>query len=56
MRMTKKTVTDTTFANTIIKVWHFFGAGAPPPDKESTMEFFLKDLKNLELEGVMLCL
>ena len=51
MRMTKKTVTDTAFANTIIKVWHFFGAGAPPPDKESTMKFFLKDLKKFKTRG-----
>ena len=51
MRMTQKTVKDTAFANTIIKVWHFFGAGAPPPDKESTIEFFLKDLKIFKERG-----
>lgn len=48
MRMTKRTVEDTAFANTIKKVWHFFGKGAPPPDKESTMAFFLEDLKKFK--------
>lgn len=48
MRMTNKTSTDTAFANTIIKVWHFFGKAAPPPDKESTIAYFLKDLKKFK--------
>lgn len=48
MHMTNKTVTDTAFANTIIKVWHFFGKSAPTPDKESTTAFFLKDLKKFK--------
>ena len=43
--MTERTVTDTAFANTVIKVWAFFGKGAPPPDKESTTNFFLEDVK-----------
>lgn len=45
MAMTDRTVTDTAFANTIIKVWHFFGKGAPPPDKKATIAYFLEDLK-----------
>ncbi|WP_242085189.1 hypothetical protein [Aestuariivivens sediminis] len=45
MSMMPRTVTDTAFANTIIKVWHFFGKSAPPPDKTSTMDYFLKDLE-----------
>ncbi|GAA4816716.1 hypothetical protein [Litoribaculum gwangyangense] len=51
MAMTSRTVTDTAFANTIIKVWHFFGKGSPPPDKESTMSFFLEDLKKFKAKG-----
>jgi hypothetical protein len=43
--MTQKTVNDTAFANSIIKVWNFFGRKAPPPDKESTTKYFLKDAK-----------
>ncbi|WP_242203643.1 hypothetical protein [Aestuariivivens insulae] len=46
--MMPKTVKDTAFANSIIKVWHFFGKGAPPPDKASTMAFFLEDLKKFK--------
>ena len=51
MSMTDRTVTDTTFANTITKVWRFFGAGAPPPEKESTMAFFMKDLLKFKAKG-----
>ncbi len=51
MRMTTKTSTDTTFANTIKKVWAFFGKGAPPPDKESTTKYFLDDLKKYKEKG-----
>lgn len=46
--MKQITVTDTAYANSVIKVWQFFMKGAasgPPPDKASTMTFFLKDLK-----------
>lgn len=43
MRMMERTVTDTAFANTIKKVWYFFGSGAPAPDKKSTMAFFMED-------------
>ncbi|HEY5689534.1 MAG TPA: hypothetical protein VIS27_14610, partial [Yeosuana sp.] len=48
------TVSDTAYANSIIKVWQFFGkkaASGPPPDKASTMAFFLKDLKIFEARG-----
>lgn len=43
--MTERTVVDTAFANTIKKVWGFFGKISPPPDKASTMAFFVKDAK-----------
>jgi hypothetical protein len=49
--MMEKTVTDTAFANTIIKVWKFFGKISPPPDKESTMAFFLKDAEKFKAKG-----
>ncbi len=39
-RMSERTVNDTTFANTIKKVWFFFGSQSPPPDKVSTIAFF----------------
>ena len=48
MSMIDRTVKDTAYANSIIKVWHFFGKGAPPPDKESTMSFFMEDLKKFK--------
>ena len=48
MSMTNRTATDSAFANTIIEVWKFFGAGAPPPDKKSTMAFFLEDVKKFK--------
>ena len=52
--MKQITVTDTAYANSVIKVWHFFMKGAasgPPPDKASTMAFFLKDLKTFKARG-----
>ena len=51
MSMTERTSSDTAFANTIIKVWDFFGKGAPPPDKEATMAFFLEDVKKFKNKG-----
>ncbi|MFH6768293.1 hypothetical protein V8G56_06065 [Gaetbulibacter aquiaggeris] len=54
LKMKQITVTDTAYANSIIKVWQFFMKGAasgPPPDKESTMTFFLDDLKIFEARG-----
>ena len=47
----EKTVTDTTFANTIIEVWKFFGRVSPLPDKEATMAFFLKDVAKFRAKG-----
>ena len=49
--MMEKTVTDTAFANTIKKVWQFYGKGSPPPDKEATMAFFLEDAKTFIERG-----
>ncbi len=49
--MTERTVTDTAFANTIKKVWGFYGSTSPPPDKESTMAFFVKDAKKFIGKG-----
>jgi len=49
--MTLQTSSDTTFANSIKKVWQFYGEGAPPPDKESTMAFFLEDVKKFRYRG-----
>lgn len=52
--MKQITVTDTAYANSVIKVWQFFMKGAasgPPPDKAGTMAFFLKDLKTFEARG-----
>jgi hypothetical protein len=51
LKMMEKTVTDTAFANTIIKVWHWFGKGAPPPEKDATMAFFMKDFKKFKQRG-----
>lgn len=51
LKMKQITVTDTAYANSIIKVWMFFGKDAPAPDKKSTMEFFLKDLKIFKERG-----
>ncbi|TNJ43203.1 hypothetical protein KFZ70_10950 [Tamlana fucoidanivorans] len=48
MSMMPRTVTDTAFANSIIKVWHFFGKGSPPPEKDATTEFFMKDVKKFK--------
>lgn len=49
--MTLRTAIDTTFANTIKKVWRFYGSTSPPPDKESTMAFFLKDAEKFKAKG-----
>lgn len=52
--MKEITVTDTAYANSVIKVWDFFmknAASGPPPDKASTMNFFLSDLKTFKARG-----
>ncbi|SNR33785.1 hypothetical protein SAMN06265371_101444 [Lutibacter agarilyticus] len=54
LKMKQITVTDTAYANSVIKVWQFFMKGAasgPPPDKNSTIDFFLNDLKVFEARG-----
>lgn len=52
-KMTDRCATDTAFANTIKKVWHFFMTDTtlPPPDPKGTMEFFLKDAKKFQDRG-----
>ncbi|WP_282135367.1 hypothetical protein [Seonamhaeicola maritimus] len=49
--MKPRTVTDTAFANSIIKVWHFHGKNARKPEKDATTEFFMKDLKKFKERG-----
>ena len=51
MSMGNRASSDTAFANTIIKVWHFFGKGAPPPDKESTTNYFINDAQKFIAKG-----
>lgn len=54
MVMKQITVTDTAYANSIIRVWQFYGkraASGPPPDKASTMAFFLNDLEIFKARG-----
>lgn len=52
VRMLKRMETDTAFANSIKNVWKFFMSGErPPPDKEGTMAFFLKDLEKFKAKG-----
>lgn len=52
VRMKKRMETDSTFANTVRKVWQFFMSGeGPPPDKEATMAFFIEDLKKFKEKG-----
>ena len=51
LQMIERTVTDTAFANTVTKVWQFFGKVSPPPDKASTMAFFLKDAEKFRARG-----
>lgn len=57
LEMTPRTVSDTAFANTIKKVWFFFGKTSPPPDKKSSIELFMKDAKKfLERGGNLILL
>jgi hypothetical protein len=51
MSMAHRTATDTAFANTVIKVWGFYGGITPPPDKKATMAFFMEDLKKFKARG-----
>ena len=56
MAMSKRTSTDTAFANSITKVWNFFGRTSPPPDKVSTTDYFLIDAKKFIARGGKLIL
>lgn len=52
VRMKDQMVTDTAFANSIKAVWKGMMAGDfPPPDKDGTIAFFLKDLEKLKARG-----
>ena len=51
MAMAHRTVTDTAYANSIIRVWHFFGSSSPPPDKDATTAYFLNDAKKFIARG-----
>jgi hypothetical protein len=54
VRMKERMVTDTAFANTVKKVWKAFMTSEPkppPPDKEGTTAFFLKDLEKFKARG-----
>ncbi|WP_282123970.1 hypothetical protein [Algibacter mikhailovii] len=51
MSMMPRAATDTAFANSIIKVWHFFGKGSPPPEKDATTAFFMNDVKKFKERG-----
>lgn len=51
MSMSYRTATDTAFANTVIKVWGFYGGITPPPDKKATLAFFMDDLKKFKKRG-----
>ena len=51
MAMSNRTATDTAFANSIIKVWNFFGKAAPPPDKDATTAYFVNDAKKFIKRG-----
>ena len=52
VKMFDKVVNDTAFANSIIKVWTFEGPEPmPPPDKEGTTAYFLKDLEKFKSRG-----
>lgn len=51
MRLSARTENDTAFANSVIRVWHFFGGDAPPPEKDATMNYFLEDLKIFKNKG-----
>lgn len=49
--MTDKTVKDTALANSIKRVWGFFGSAAPPPEKLATMNYFIEDAQNFINRG-----
>jgi hypothetical protein len=51
VRMREQMVTDSTMANSVKTVWGFLFANIPPPDKESTMAYFLKDVEKFKARG-----
>ncbi len=54
LRMKEKMEIDTSFANSVKKVWKFFmtsDPNPPPPDKEGTMAYFLEDLEKFKARG-----
>lgn len=54
VRMKERMVTDTSFANSIMAVWKSMLTSEPkppPPDKEGTIAFFLKNLEKFEARG-----
>lgn len=54
VRMKKRMLTDTAFANSVKAVWKFMLTSKPkppPPDKEATIAFFLKDTEKFKARG-----
>jgi len=51
VRMREEMVSDTAMANSVKAVWKFIVANIPPPDKESTMAYFLKDAEKFKARG-----
>lgn len=54
VRMKERMVTDTSFANSVKAVWKSMLTSEPkppPPDKEGTTAFFLKDLETFKARG-----
>ncbi|QJP34690.1 hypothetical protein F0365_09945 [Nonlabens sp. Ci31] len=52
VRMKEEMVSDTAFANSIKTVWKTLLSGdIPPPDKEATIEYFLKDAEKFTSRG-----
>lgn len=50
-KMTEKTVTDTAFANSITKVWRFYGEHSPPPNRDGVIAYFMEDIKKFKEKG-----
>lgn len=52
VRMKDRMLTDTAFANSVKAVWKgMTDEDFPPPDKDGTIAFFLKDLEKLKARG-----
>jgi len=50
-KMTLRTSQDTTYANTVKKVWKFFDKNPEPPQKDSTITYFSNDAKKFMARG-----